>query len=120
MRRGIKPHGHKLCFEPGGFVYNGVRVGLTGKPLLALEALAAARGNALTLRELRARCWGRDSDSGEEAVRSAVKAAEAVGQPPDAPCELADVIWFNPGTCPNCRSRGAVTDDDITSGLAPG
>ena len=38
----------------------------------------------------------------------------------DAPKELVDVIWFNPGTWPNCRSSGAVTDDAITSGLAPG
>jgi len=38
----------------------------------------------------------------------------------DAPAELADVIWFNPGICPSCRSSGAVIDDVITSGLAPG
>ncbi len=38
----------------------------------------------------------------------------------EAPAELADVIWFSPGIWPNCRSSGAVTDDVITSGLAPG
>ena len=38
----------------------------------------------------------------------------------DAPPELVDDIWFRPGICPNCRSSGAVTDDVITSGLAPG
>ena len=36
------------------------------------------------------------------------------------PPELVDDIWFRPGISPNCRSRGAVTDDVITSGLAPG
>ena len=36
------------------------------------------------------------------------------------PKELMEVICFNPGTCPNWRSSGAVTDDAITSGLAPG
>jgi hypothetical protein len=38
----------------------------------------------------------------------------------ELPKELVEVICFNPGTCPNCRSSGAVTDDAITSGLAPG
>ena len=38
----------------------------------------------------------------------------------DDPCELVEVIWFRPGTCPNCRSSGAVTEEAITSGLAPG
>ena len=38
----------------------------------------------------------------------------------DAPEELVDVIWFRPGTWPNWRSSGAVTDEAITSGLAPG
>src|ERR1700733_4386305 len=38
----------------------------------------------------------------------------------EAPAELADVISFSPGIWPNCRSKGAVTDDVITSGLAPG
>ena len=38
----------------------------------------------------------------------------------DAPAELVDVIWFRPGISPNCRSRGAVIEDVITSGLAPG
>jgi hypothetical protein len=36
------------------------------------------------------------------------------------PLELVDVICFRPGICPNWRSNGAVTDDAITSGLAPG
>ncbi len=38
----------------------------------------------------------------------------------EAPCELAEVIWFRPGTWPNCRSSGAVTEEAITSGAAPG
>ncbi len=38
----------------------------------------------------------------------------------DAPPELVDDIWFKPGICPNWRSSGAVTDEVITSGLAPG
>ena len=36
------------------------------------------------------------------------------------PPELVDVIWLSPGICPNCRSNGPVTDEAITSGLAPG
>ena len=38
----------------------------------------------------------------------------------EEPKELAEVIWVRPGTCPNCRSRGPVTDEAMTSGLAPG
>jgi hypothetical protein len=38
----------------------------------------------------------------------------------ELPWLLVEVIWLSPGTCPNCRSSGAVTDDAITSGLAPG
>ncbi len=38
----------------------------------------------------------------------------------ELPVELVEVIWFSPGTCPNCRSSGAVTAEAITSGLAPG
>ena len=38
----------------------------------------------------------------------------------EAPPELAEVIWLKPGISPNCRSSGAVTDEVITSGLAPG
>ena len=38
----------------------------------------------------------------------------------ELPYELVEVIWLNPGTCPNCRSNGEVTDDAITSGSAPG
>src|SRR5690242_933436 len=38
----------------------------------------------------------------------------------DAPPELTDVIWLRPGIWPNCRSSGAVTEEAITSGLAPG
>ena len=37
-----------------------------------------------------------------------------------APPELVDDICFKPGICPNWRSSGAVTDDVMTSGLAPG
>ena len=38
----------------------------------------------------------------------------------ELPNELVDVICLRPGTCPNCRSSGAVTDEAMTSGLAPG
>src|SRR6516165_9999395 len=38
----------------------------------------------------------------------------------EAPAELVDDIWFSPGIWPNCTSSGAVTDEVITSGLAPG
>jgi hypothetical protein len=38
----------------------------------------------------------------------------------ELPLELVEVIWFSPGICPNWRSSGAVTDDAMTSGLAPG
>ena len=38
----------------------------------------------------------------------------------ESPVELVDVICWSPGIWPNCRSSGAVTDDAITSGLAPG
>jgi len=37
----------------------------------------------------------------------------------ELPEELVEVIWFNPGTCPNCRSSARVTAEAITSGLAP-
>ena len=38
----------------------------------------------------------------------------------EPPKELVDDICCNPGICPNCRSIGAVTDEVMTSGLAPG
>ena len=38
----------------------------------------------------------------------------------ELPLELVDVIWFSPGIWPRNRSSGAVTDEAITSGLAPG
>ena len=38
----------------------------------------------------------------------------------EAPPELVDSICFRPGVWPNWRSSGAVTDEAITSGLAPG
>jgi len=38
----------------------------------------------------------------------------------ELPKELVEVIWFRPGIWPNWRSSGAVTEEDITSGLAPG
>ena len=36
------------------------------------------------------------------------------------PNELTEVIDAKPLICPNCRSSGVVTDEAITSGLAPG
>ena len=38
----------------------------------------------------------------------------------DAPAELVENIWFRLGIWPNCTSSGAVTEEVITSGLAPG
>ena len=38
----------------------------------------------------------------------------------ELPFELFEIICFRPGICPNWRSRGAVTVEAITSGLAPG
>jgi hypothetical protein len=38
----------------------------------------------------------------------------------DAPPELVEVICLTPGIWPNWRSRGAVTEEVITSALAPG
>ena len=38
----------------------------------------------------------------------------------DAPPELTEDIWFSPGIWPNWRSNGAVTEEVMTSGLAPG
>ena len=38
----------------------------------------------------------------------------------EAPAELTELIWLRPGICPSCTSSGAVTEDAITSGLAPG
>jgi hypothetical protein len=38
----------------------------------------------------------------------------------DDPAELTEDIWLSPGICPSCTSSGAVTDEVITSGLAPG
>ena len=72
-------------------------------------------------------------DIAEQEVQAAINAAGnllpsdlpappiyAKVNPADAPPELDDDIWFNPGICPNWRSSGAVTEDVITSGLAPG
>ncbi len=38
----------------------------------------------------------------------------------EAPKELLEVIWLRPGNSPNWRSRGAVIEEAVTSGLAPG
>jgi hypothetical protein len=38
----------------------------------------------------------------------------------EAPPELVEAICVKPGICPNCRSKGAVTEEAMTSGLAPG
>ena len=38
----------------------------------------------------------------------------------ELPVPLLEVIWVSPGIWPNCRSSGAVTDEAMTSGLAPG
>ncbi len=38
----------------------------------------------------------------------------------EAPAELEEDICFSPGIWPRLRSSGAVTDEVITSGLAPG
>ena len=36
------------------------------------------------------------------------------------PAELTELICTRLGICPNCTSSGAVTDEVMTSGLAPG
>src|SRR5439155_496211 len=36
-----------------------------------------------------------------------------------APSALCEVIWVMPGTCANCRSKGAATDVAMVSALAP-
>ena len=38
----------------------------------------------------------------------------------DEPAELAELIWLSAGIWPSWTSSGAVTDEVITSGLAPG
>ena len=38
----------------------------------------------------------------------------------EAPAELIELIWRKPGIWPSWTSSGAVTDEVITSGLAPG
>jgi hypothetical protein len=38
----------------------------------------------------------------------------------EVPNELVEFIDARPLICPNCRSRGVVTDETITSALAPG
>ena len=48
------------------------------------------------------------------------KVTDRVSVITDAPPELVEDIWFRPGIWPNCRSSGAVIDEVITSGLAPG
>ena len=38
----------------------------------------------------------------------------------EEPLELVEVIWLSPAICPSWRSSGEVTDEAMTSGLAPG
>ncbi len=38
----------------------------------------------------------------------------------EEPAELAELIWDSDGICPSWTSSGAVTEEAITSGLAPG
>jgi hypothetical protein len=84
-----------LRFEPGAFLYRSHREELSGKPLQVLEALARARGNVLTLAALQNQCWG-DTVTGEETIRSAIKAARnalrRAIQATGVPCERG----FNP------------------------
>jgi hypothetical protein len=63
-----------LTFVPGAITYRGHRESLSGKPRRVLQALAEAPGRTLTLSDLQADVW-RESDSGQEAVRSAVSTA---------------------------------------------
>ena len=51
---------------------------------------------------------------------SSVRSSENRSVMTEAPPELVEDICSSPGTCPNCRSRGAVMAEVITSGLAPG
>lgn len=65
---------NKMVFEPGGFQFRGRRSSLKGKPWGVLKALYEAGENPVTLAQLQTLVWP-DTTSGEEAVRSAVKAA---------------------------------------------
>lgn len=65
-----------LEFQPGAIIYCGHREPLSGKPWQVLKALAEARHKTLTLRVLQSNVW-KDSSTGQEAVRSAVKTARA-------------------------------------------
>jgi hypothetical protein len=65
-----------LQLIPGAIIYRGHRSTLSGKPRQVLKALSEARHRTLTLNDLQSEVWNR-SDSGEEAVRSAVKSARA-------------------------------------------
>lgn len=63
----------RVTFLPGAFLYRGHRQPLSGKPLEVLKALYEAQGKTLTLAALRDKVWT-DSITGEETIRSAVKA----------------------------------------------
>ena len=56
------------------------------------------------------------SCSATSSVRSSVKVSVII----DAPPELVEAMRPRPGIWPNWRSSGAVIDEVITSGLAPG
>ena len=51
---------------------------------------------------------------------SSERASENCSVITEAPPELEGVICAGPGICPNCRSRDAVIEEVVTSGLAPG
>ena len=58
------------------------------------------------------------NDEGDDLVQKLEELAKKKESEP--PPELTDVICCRPGICPNCRSSGAVTDEAITCGPAPG
>jgi len=60
-------------------------------------------------------------DAAEQSVQAAINAgSNLLPQDLPAPPELVESICFSPGICPNCVSSGAVTEEAMTSGLAPG
>lgn len=64
----------RLTFYPGAYSFANAEESLSGKPLEVLQALDAANHNTATLIELQMKIWS-ETNSGEEAVRSAVSKA---------------------------------------------
>jgi hypothetical protein len=90
-----------------------VRIGVSaGFTLLYVGGLGRSGGKSVSA-ELIAACTSCSATSSPRLSANCSVITEL-------PLELVDVIWFSPGIWPSHRSSGAVTDDAITSGLAPG